>query len=152
MLNPIQWVGLIPLERDLTKASLSFGAEVEKNLRLASEGVTTEAKRNFRGSRTRSLYTIRGGRRVKRNPPLPITSPPNMLGVFEGRYRQAITYSVSKSGSRYLSEVGPVGIPYAPAHEFGTGRLPARPVLTPAVEKRQEETFRLIGLSFRVLR
>ncbi|MBP7570904.1 MAG: hypothetical protein KBA95_12665 [Acidobacteria bacterium] len=144
---------------DLRRAADKLQPEMLRNLHRASALLVGEAQKWFRGSRTRALYTIRGGRRVKRPHPLPVTSPPHMLGVFEGYYRQQINYGLSSLGKTMTSEVGPAGVIYARIHEFGgrTGRghgayMPPRPVLTPAIAKTQEAVFGLLGQSFKVLK
>jgi hypothetical protein len=114
--------------------AVALPGQAEKFVRYAGELVIGESKRQFVGSRTRSLYAISGGRRVRRNPPRPVTSPPNKLGVFEGRYRQAITQDVRHTGHFWETEIGPEGIPYARVHELGIGRMPKRPVMQPGLE------------------
>ena len=145
-------LGLKELKDDVKDAERDFATEVERNIRDAADMVVGLAQRNFRGSRTRALYMIRGGRRVKRKPPRPITSPPHMLGVFEGTYKRAISRDVRRNGKMVTAEIGPVGIRYARRHEFGTLGMPQRMVLTPAVEDSRERNFAMLGQSFRVLR
>lgn len=97
------------------------------------EVVRREAISQFAGERTRALYQIVGGKRRKRKRPRPVTSPPHQLGIFSGLYRRTISYQVTTSGRAVRVEVGPVGIQYPRAHEYGLGRMPKRPVLEPAV-------------------
>lgn len=148
----IKILGANELRQELATAGASVPGELEKNVRRAGEIVTSAAQRNFKGSRTRALYQILNGKRVRRKPPWPVTSPPDMLGVFEGTYRRAISYDVTHVGTRVTAEVGPVKVVYAPVHEFGLGRMPARPVLTPAVESNKERVFAMLGMTFQVLK
>lgn len=146
-------IGLDDLRRDVAKAADELPPEINQNVAKAAEIVLGAALENFKGERTHALYEIHGGKRRKREIPRPITSPPEMLGVFEGTYRKSITTSVQRLGKSTTAEIGPVGIRYAPVHEFGGGNnIPARPVLTPAVADTAERVFDLIGQSFRVIR
>lgn len=132
-----------------------FEPAVMKQITLAGEVVIGAARKEFKGSRTRSLYEISGGKRKLRAKPRAITSPPKQLGVFEGAYRKSISQDVEIKGPRtrrrWTTTVGPTVI-YAAAHEFGKGNLPERQVLTPAIKKTQNKVFKIIGKAFKVLR
>lgn len=147
----VRIVGATELRRELETARKNVMPEAERNVRRASEVVLGSAVRQFQGSRTRSLYEIKGGKRVTRKPPRPVTSPPDRLGVFEGTYRRGITYDVSRTGKIVQSEIGPVGIVYAHRHEFGILGMPQRQVLTPAVEETKKRVFEIIERTFTVL-
>jgi phage gpG-like protein len=139
--------------RDLERAGDRLPQALDTQLRLASELIVGASQRNFKGERTRAEYEIKGGKRVRRKTPRPVTSPANMLGVFEGRYRQSISYTVTRHQNLTLSsEIGPVGVIYAPVHEFGLGVIPARPVLTPAIDSTRDRVYGLIGHAFKVVR
>jgi len=151
----VRIIGAKRSRRELEKSRRRFQPAVEKNLRAAGEIIIGQARREFKGSRTRSLYSISGGKRKRRNPPRPVTSPPRKLGVFEGTYRQSISMDLKdsrrgRSGRRWVAEIGPTVI-YAHRHEFGTKGMPQRQVLTPAVKKKQREVFKRIGRSFKVV-
>lgn len=147
----VRIVGATELRREIETASRRVVPEAEQNVRKASEVVVGAALRQFKGSRTRALYEISGGKRIARKPPRPVTSPPDKLGVWEGTYRRAITYDVSRRGKQVESEVGPVGIAYARRHEFGILGMPQRQVITPAVEETKDRVFGLIARTFEVL-
>lgn len=148
----IRFLGVTAMRRQLDRAQRRFGPEMEKNLRKSGEIVVSAAKREFRGNRTRALYEISKGRRRKREFPRPITSPPHMLGVWTGQYRKSITYDLRhKTRRTYAIEVGPEGIIYARAHEFGIGRMPQRQVLTPGVKKSERKVVQLLGTTFKVI-
>lgn len=144
-------LGLGELRSDTKEAEQKIRPELRKNLELASQLVVGATGHQFRGSRTRAKYMIRGGRRVRRKPPGIVTAPPHMLARFEGYYARAISYTVSQAGNKLTSEVGPVAVAYARRHEFGTLGMPRRPVLTPAVEQTEKQVFALLERSFRVL-
>lgn len=148
----IKILGANEFRQELATAGASVPAALEDKIRKAAELVTNESKKNFKGWRTKALYEIVNGKRVRRKPPLPVTSPPDMLGAFENHYKKAISYSVTHAGTRVTAEVGPIGIIYARVHEFGLGRIPPRPVLTPAVEKTTERIYKYIGMTFQVLK
>jgi len=138
-------------DRNLKRAKKKLPGEIEKNLSKAAEYVIGQAKQEFQGERTRALYMIKGGRAVRRKNPRPVSSPPGKLGIFEGTYRKAITKRIVRSGRYIDALVGPFGIAYARRHEFGTGGMPKRPVLAPAIAKTQHIVEKLIGESFDVL-
>lgn len=149
----LRWVGLKRFRRDMDRGAKKLRPALRRNLGLAAEAVVGEAQRHgFRGSRTRARFRISGGRRVARIPPWPVTSPPSKLGVFTGFYRRAISKDIKQSGRRLTAEVGPVGVRYARAHEFGVGRMPERPVIGPAVKAQEKYVYRLLGRTFEVLR
>ena len=132
----IKILGAKRLRRLLRRAAAKFEPEMAKNLRRAGEILISEAQKQFKGSRTRARFKIMGGRRVARSTPRAVTAPPNKLGIFTGQYRKSISQDVRRRGRRrWETEVGPVGIKYARTHEFGRGRIPKRPVLTPALKK-----------------
>ncbi|RMF18882.1 MAG: hypothetical protein D6760_13535 [Deltaproteobacteria bacterium] len=147
----IRVLGLRRFREDIAHENALRKSRIGAKLARAAEYVASDAKRNFKGERTRARYMIKGGRRVRRKHPRPVTSPPNMLGVFEGTYRRAITWTLRRSGREIVAEVGPSGIKYPPAHEFGTHGMPKRPVLTPAVEKNRQRVFRLLGAAIRIV-
>jgi hypothetical protein len=135
----------------LRKAERKFPRALETNLRLAGEFVIGASKKQFKGMRTSALYKIRGGRRVARTPPLPVTAPRHMLAVFEGQYRKSITQDVQRKGSkRWLTEIGPE-VPYARVHELGKRGMPKRQVLTPGVKQSEKDVFKILGRTFKVI-
>ena len=141
MLVSVTIRGLRTLRRHIATAARNLQSRMDQNLRLASELIVEEAVREgFQGSRTRA-------RRKKR----PVTAPPRKLGIDTGFYRQAIGYSIGGPTRSRTSEVGPAGVAYARAHEFGIGHMPKRPVIGPAVSATEDKVFKLIGKTFEVL-
>jgi hypothetical protein len=127
-------------------------SETGRAVAKAGEFVIGDSRLQFEGERTHALYEISGGRVTRRRNPSTVTSPANKLGVFEGTYRKAISQEIAHSGSLWSTEVGPVGIPYAAAHEFGTARLPRRPVLGPGVDAALPKIDRVLGAVVRVIK
>lgn len=134
-------LGLKEWRRDLGAAARKIPGEQLKNTRKAAEIIVGQARKEFKGSRTRA-------RRKKR----PVTSPPDKLGVDIGTYRKQISATVRRRGKSVVAEVGPVGLVYPVLHEYGLGRMPKRQVITPAVEKTEDKQIALIGRTFKVLR
>ena len=133
--------GLRKLRRDMRSAEQRFTAQMDHQLKLAAETVVGEAQRSgFQGERTRARMKGR-----------PVTSPPNKLGIFEGTYRRAIGYDLMGPANNRVAEVGPATIKYARRHEYGTKGMPKRPVMGPAVDATQDQVFKLLGRTFKVL-
>lgn len=150
----VKVTGLEKSKRAMGKTAKVFPRQLEKNMRLAGEIVIGAARKQFKGSRTRAIYSISGGRRKKRKKPRPVTSPKDKLGIFEGAYTKSISLDARVTGPKkrrtFIVEVGP-SVVYAAAHEFGTGNMPQRQVLTPAVAETANQVFRLIGKSMKVM-
>lgn len=147
----IRFIGRKEFQREMERAAVRFNPELAKNVRKAGEIIIGQARKEFKGERTRARFKISGGRRVTRKPPRAVTSPPGKLGVFEGTYRKQISQSLSRSGKSIKSEIGPVGVPYARRHELGTQGMPRRQVLTPAVKKTEKDVVRILGRTFGVV-
>lgn len=131
----ILMIGVAQVEREFEVRAAQMPSNAERFVRRAGEIIIGESRKQFVGSRTRSRYEIRGGKRVARHPARPVTSPADKLGVFEGTYRKQITQDVRRVASgTYETEIGPDGIPYARVHELGIGRMPKRPVMAPGLE------------------
>jgi HK97 gp10 family phage protein len=62
---------------------------------------------------------------------------PQFLGVVTGRLRSSITATpATKSGNSYTAKIG-TNVIYGHRHEYGTGGMPARPFMRPAIEDSQ---------------
>lgn len=147
----VEIIGGKRMERDLTAARVKFRPAMERNVTKAAALVVGQAQRNVTGgTRTGAKYKIKGGRKVRRKKPLPVTARPGQLAVFEGRLRQSITAEVSAKGETVDAEVGPL-IHYGKDHEEGLNGQKKRPFLGPALDQTREAVFRLIGKTFRVV-
>lgn len=147
----VEIIGGKRLERDLTVAGVKFRPAMERNVTKAAALVVGQAQRNVTGgTRTGAKYKIKGGRKVRRKKPLPVTAKRGQLAVFEGRLRQSITADVSVHGKVVEAEVGPL-VHYGKDHEEGINGQKKRPFLGPALNQTKEEVFRLIGKTFRVI-
>lgn len=128
-------------ERHTERAARRFRPTMQRNFGLVMEDMTSWAKeKRFRGERTRAY---RKGR--------PVTAPEGVLGIDTGMYRTSLSYETDHRGSNTRAEFGPVGIRYARVHEFGLGAMPKRPVVSPAIDEFNDEFFRVLGKTFRVL-
>lgn len=139
------------LAADMQRAARKVrGSELRKNVGKSAEIVTRAAVQEISGSRTRSFFAIKGGKRVRRKTPRAVTAKSNRLGVFEGRLRQSIDNDVFKTSNGYDAEVG-TAVVHAPRHEFGRN-MPKRPFMQPALDKTKERVVRLLGRTFKVVK
>ena len=145
----IKFVGLKAFQKSMKRAGRRLPSILEQQLRKAGEVVIGEARKQFKGERTRALYIVKKGKRKKRRNPRPVTSPPDKLGIFEGTYTKQISQQLSGSGRSLRTEIGPVGVPYARRHELGI-RMPKRPVLAPAIKEAEPKVVAILGRSFRI--
>jgi len=150
MLN-VRLVGDKKFKKELERGARRIIPETEKRLRRVSAFVVGDAQKQFKGSRTRALYKISGGRRVKRKKPRAVTSPANKLGIFTGQYRKSISFAIERKRRKLRSVIGPVGIIYAAVHEFGTHGQKKRQVLTPAVKMNEQRITRELGKVWRTV-
>jgi len=147
----VEIIGGKRLERDLAVAGVNFMPAMERNVTKAAALVVGQAQRNVTGgTRTGAKYKIKGGQKVRRKKPLPVTAKRGQLAVFEGRLRQSITADVSVRGKVVEAEVGPL-VHYGKDHEEGLNGQKKRPFLDPALKRKQEAVFRLIGKTFKVI-
>ena len=140
------------LERDLALAAKDLLPAMVRNTKKAAAVVVGQAQRNVTGgTRTGAKYRIKGGKKVRRKKPLPVTAKEGQLAVFEGRLRGSISADIQVQGGKVVqAEVGPT-VDYGKDHEEGLNGQKKRPFLGPALEQTKEEVFRLIGKSFRVI-
>ncbi len=144
-------IGGKKLAADMRRAAARVhGSELRRRTGQAAEVVTGAAVREISGSRTRSRFAIKGGKRVRRQKFRTVTAQGNRLGVFEGRLRQSIDNDVFKTLRGYDAEIG-TAVVYAARHEFGKN-MPKRPFMQPALDKTREQVVRLIGKTFKVIR
>lgn len=150
----VRVVGAKDLADDIQRAGRRLPSELVKKMRRATELTLRYAKeKRFKGSRTRALYQIKGGKRVKRKNPRPVTAPPGILGVFEGTYRSSLTGSIRRKPRGVRSIIGPgVRLAYPIAHELGLNGMPKRPVLEPSIDENVERIERVLGTALEVIR
>ncbi len=140
------------LERDLDVARIRLLPEMVRNVTKAATLIVGQAQRNVTGgTRTGAKWRIKGGKKVRRRNPGPVTARSGRLAVFEGRLRNSITADIRKVRRRIVeAELGPT-VDYGKDHEEGLNGQKKRPFLRPAINALQERTFKLIGAAFRVL-
>lgn len=144
-------IGGKKLAADMKRAARRVhGSELRKNVGKAAEIVTRAAILEISGSRTRSRFAIKGGKRVRRKTPRAVTAKGNRLGVFEDRLRQSIDNDVFRTARGFDAEIG-TAVVYAPRHEFGR-KMPKRPFMQPALDKTKEQVVRLLGRTFKVVK
>jgi HK97 gp10 family phage protein len=126
--------GLKLLRAELTRAERELNRKMERDLATAAKWIRDDAKKNISGTRD--------------------ANPAARLGVDSGDLRNAITYDVKATRSRFgrqgraRAEIGPEGWPlgiYARVHELGLRRWAARPYLSPALDRNKARIFRLFG-------
>lgn len=138
-------MGVKNLRASLARASRRLPGEMERKTLQAAEVVRGRSMRLIRGSRTRSKFQIKDGRRVRRKPPRSVTAKANETGIFEGRLRASLATIVGRVGRKVTAKIGS-NLVYAQVQED------RRPFLGRAIQETKEQVFRLIGRAFRVVR
>lgn len=140
----VSFIGLPALRAEMSRAAVRLQPVMREQVEKAATLVENASIKNIAGSRTRSLFMVKGGKRVRRKTPLPITARPDQTGIFGGRLRQSASHRVSPPGKSVEAEVGFSAI-YAKRQEN------MRSFLGRAVKETQERVFALIGQTFKVL-
>lgn len=146
----IKWIGLARFQRKAGDASRKIPRALRERLtKGAAVVIRTGARKYFKGERTKAIRSHKPPYR-RRKSPRPITSPPDKLGSFTGAYRNKMGFDVRRRGRGAEAVLGtPADIgKYAAAHEFGLGRMPARPVFSRAAKDEEDFIVRQLGLTF----
>jgi phage gpG-like protein len=119
----------------LLKAYDAMSSKIDEAVKLAVQTVSGEAKREVTGNLGLSQY----GRHARGTPtPSPPGMPPAQVTT---RLRKSITIQhIVRVGFAHYRQVTEPTVMYAAAQEFGIpGRLPARPFMSPALARLQDD-------------
>ena len=130
----ISVIGATSLLRSFRRASKAVGSETRKNLLKAGSVIQGAAKKNFKPRSAKGV-------------PNPLRGP-KTLRVQTGQLRRSIRVRARGTGFDTIVEIGPT-VGYAERHEIGSGGVPARPFMRPALEDTEKQVLAIVGRSFR---